>query len=341
MSAVFEAVKDYLTLRRALGYKLEAHGRLLPQFAEFLCQRQATVITTALALEWATQPADASVVWWHQRLAVARGFARYLQAADPRHEVPPVNLLPAKFRRAVPYLYSEADIEALMGAAREIRSPLNAATYETLIGLLSVTGMRISEAIALDRYDVELPERRLTVRRAKNGRSREVPLHPSTVNALERYARVRDELCPRPKDPSFLISSAGGRLHRGAVWQVFNRLRRRCGLDRESLGRHARIHDIRHTFVLRTLLAWYREERDVEAQLPLLSTMLGHVHPADTYWYFEGAPELLALACERLERTWEGLPTPAPANERAHLPLSWERSRRTRPSRRRQRKGRR
>jgi len=134
--------------------------------------------------------------------------------------------------------------------------------------------MRISEAIALDRCDVELPERRLTVRRAKNGRSREVPLHPSTVNALEGYGRVRDELCPRPKDPSFLISSAGGRLHRGAVWQVFNRLRRRCGLDRESLGRRARIHDIRHTFVLRTLLGWYREERDVEAQLPLLSTFL-------------------------------------------------------------------
>jgi len=292
-------------LRRALGYKLEAHGRLLPQFVEFLEQRDATVITTALALEWAIEPRDASVVWWHQRLAVVRGFARYLQASDSRHEVPAIDLLPAKFRRAVPYLYSEAEIEALMQAARRIRSPLKAATFETLIGLLSVTGMRISEAIGLDRSDVELEEGRLTVHRGKNGRSREVALHLTTARALDAYARVRDELCPRPRDPSFLITSTGMRLHRRTVWHEFDRLRRATGLDRESLGRQARIHDIRHSFVLRTLLGWYREERDVEAQLPLLSTFLGHVDPSDTYWYLEGAPELLALAAERLERTWE------------------------------------
>ena len=126
MSALSQAVTDYLALRRALGYKLEAHVRVLPQFVEFLEQRQATVITTALALAWATEPANGSVVWWHQRLAIVRGFARYLQASDPRHEVPHVNLLPAKFRRAVPYLYSEAEIESLMHAAGRIRSPLKA-----------------------------------------------------------------------------------------------------------------------------------------------------------------------------------------------------------------------
>jgi integrase/recombinase XerD len=305
MSALGEAVKEYLALRRALGYKLEAHGRLLPQFVEFLEQRQASVITTELALGWATEPAGGSVLWWHQRLAVVAGLARYLQASDPCHEVPAIDLLPAKFSRAVPYLYSEAEIEALMHAARGIRSPLKAATYQTLIGLLAVTGMRIGEAIALDRSDVELPEGRLTVRHAKNGRSREVALHRTTVTALDAYARVRDELCPRPKNPSFLISNAGTRLHKGTIWHEFDRLRRACGLDRETLGRQARMHDIRHSFVLRTLLGWYREERDVEAQLPLLATFLGHVHPSDTYWYFEGAPELLALAAERLEQSWE------------------------------------
>ena len=148
------------------------------------------MITTALALEWATEPAEGSVVWWHQRLAIAAGFARYLQASDPRHEVPAADLLPAKFRRAIPYLYSEAEIQALMHEARKIRSPLKAATYETLIGLLSVTGMRIGEAVALDRADVELVQHRLIVRHAKNGRSREVALHPSTVTALEAYARI-------------------------------------------------------------------------------------------------------------------------------------------------------
>lgn len=308
MSGLRQSVDDYLAVRRALGYKLKLHGRVLPQFVEFLGAQGASVITTSLALAWATQPEDASVVWWHQRLAIVRGFALYLRASDPRTEVPPADLLPAKFRRAVPYLYSEADVQTLMEAARKIRSPLKAATYETLIGVLAVTGMRVSEVIALDHSDVELPEGRLTVRHGKNGRSREVALHPSTVTALDAYARLRDELCPHPKDPSFLLSNAGTRLYYGTVWHEFDRLRRRSGLDRESLGRQARMHDLRHAFVLRTLLGWYREDGDVEAQLPLLATFLGHVDPSSTYWYFEAAPQLLALAAERLDRTWEKTP---------------------------------
>ncbi|MGB0095453.1 MAG: tyrosine-type recombinase/integrase [Solirubrobacteraceae bacterium] len=305
MSALRQSVDDYLQVRRVLGYKLTIHGRVLPQFVEFLEQRDATAITTSLALEFATQPQNTSIVWWHQRLAIVRGFARYLQAIDPRTEVPPVDLLPAKFRRATPYLYSEADVEALMGAARKIRSALKAATYETLIGLLAVTGMRIGEVIALDRGEVELPEGRLTVRHGKNGRSREVALHPSTVTALEAYACLRDELCPHPKAPSFLVTNASTRLDYGTVWHEFDHIRRRAGLDRESLGRQVRMHDLRHVFVLRTLLGWYREDTDVEAQLPLLAAFLGHVDPSSTYWYFEAAPQLLTLAAERLERTWE------------------------------------
>ncbi len=305
MSAVRQSVDDYLQVRRALGYKLTIHGRVLPRFVEFLEQRDAPAITTSLALEFATLPQDASVVWWHQRLAIVRGFALYMRAFDPDTEVPPADLLPAKFRRAIPYLYSEANIEALMQAAREIRSALKAATYETLIGLLSVTGMRIGDAIALNRDDVELREQRLTVRHGKNGRSREVAIHPSTVAALDAYDHVRDGLCPHPKDPSFLVSNAGTRLDYGTVWHEFDRLRRRAALDRESLGRQVRMHDLRHVFVLRTLLGWYRADTDVEAQLPLLATFLGHVDPSSTYWYFEAAPQLLALAAERLERTWE------------------------------------
>jgi integrase/recombinase XerD len=307
MTVLDHDVVDYLALRRALGYKLEMHGRLLPQFARFLQQREATVITTELALQWATLPTDGSPVWWHQRLAVVAAFARYLHASDPRHEIPPIDLLPAKFRRAIPYLYSEAEIAALMAAAHTIASPLKAATYETLIGLLSVTGMRIGEVIGLDRDDVLLSEARLTVRRGKNGRSREIALHPTTVLALEAYERVRDELCPPPKDPSFLVTTTGVRMNQGTIWHEFDRLRRATGLDRQTLGRQARVHDIRHSFVLRTLLGWYRDDVDVdvEAHLPLLSTFIGHVHPSDTYWYMQGAPELLASALERLERTWE------------------------------------
>lgn len=305
MSALAQAVNEYLQVRRVLGYKLEREGRELPRFVEFLEQHGAMVITTDLALAWAIQPADATRWYWSQRLTIVRGFARYMQAADPQTEVPPNDLLPAKKRRAVPYLYSESDIEALMCTARKIPQPLKSATIETIVGLLAVTGMRIGEAIALDRDDVELSEGRLTVRRDKSGRSREVALHPSTVRALVAYTRVRDELCPHPKDPSFLISATGVRLHRGTVNHEFDRLRRYCGLDYDTLGRAARIHDLRHTFVLRTLLNWYREGADVEAQLPLLSTFLGHVEPSTTYWYFEAAPQLLSLALERLERTWK------------------------------------
>ncbi|MGO9962731.1 MAG: tyrosine-type recombinase/integrase [Acidimicrobiales bacterium] len=307
MSVLGEAVTDYLELRRSLGYKLSAHHRLLPQFVEFLDQRHATVITTDLALEWATQPAG-SVVWWHQRLAVVAGFARYLQASDVRHQVPPVDLVPAKFRRAIPYLYSEADVVALMSAARAIPSPLKASTYETLIGLLSVTGMRIGEVIGLDRSDVALAERLLTVHHGKNGRSREVALHPTTVTALDTYAHLRDELCPRPIGASFLVTSTGRRLDTGTVWHTFDRLRRCCGLDRETLGRQARIHDFRHSFALGTLLSWYQQDLDVEACLPLLSTFLGHVDPSDTYWYLEAAPQLLALAAKRLDDIWDRQP---------------------------------
>jgi integrase len=306
MTALAQAVTEYLQLRRALGYKLEREGRELPRFVEFLERHGATVITTELALAWAIQPADATRRYWNQRLTIVRRFARHMQASDPRTEVPPSDLLPAKKRRAVPYLYSEADIEQLMQAARKIRPPLKSATIETVLGLLAVTGMRIGEVLALDRDDVELPEGRLTVRRDKNGKSREIALHPSTVIALVAYARVRDQLCRHPKDPSpFLISAAGRRLHRQTVGHEFERLRRWCGLDYDTLGRAARIHDLRHTFILRTLLNWYREDADVEAQLPLLSTFLGHVEPSTTYWYFQAAPRLLSLVAERLERTWE------------------------------------
>jgi len=342
MITLSQAVDDYLTMRRALGYKLTEHGRVLPQFVEFLQQQDASLITTELALQFATQPARARVTWWHQRLAMVRGFAIYLQAFDARHEVPPVNLLPAKFRRAVPYLFSEAEIEALMQAARSMRPSLRAATCEAVIGLLSVSGMRVSEACALDRADVELAEGRLTVRQAKNGRSREIPLHPSTVAALEAYARKRDELCPNPDDPAaFFLSGGGGRLTRHFVWDWFDQLRHATGLDRETLGRQARLHDVRHAFVLRTLLGWYREDADVESQLPRLSTVLGHVRPDDTYWYFEAAPELLALAAERLERSWEGLASPGPANAWAYpaSPRRRWRPRATRPRGPRLRKG--
>jgi integrase len=234
---------------------------------------------------------------------VVRGFARWLAAFDPATEVPPAGLLPARSRRADPYPYTDADIAALMAAARAIALPLKAATYETLIGLLAVTGMRVGEAIGLDRADLDQENAILTIRGAKFGKSRQVPLHPGTAGALDAYSSVRDRLCPRPASPALLISTAGTRLIYKNVHRKWLDLARQAGLRPRSARCRLRPHDLRHRFAVVTLLGWYRDGADVAAQLPRLSAYLGHASPADTYWYLTAAPELLALAASRIETT--------------------------------------
>jgi integrase len=210
-------------------------------------------------------------------------------------------VLPVRSRRAQPYPYTDGDIAALMRAARALPLPLMAATYETLIGLLTVTGMRVGEAIGADRADLELDRGVLVVRGAKFGKSREVPLHPSTVEALAAYSRLRDRLCPRPGTPSLFVSTAGTRLIYNNVHHRWLHLVRGAGLEPRSGRCRPRPHDLRHRFAVTTLVGWYRDGADVEARLPQLSTYLGHVAPSDTYWYLHAAPELLGLAARRLE----------------------------------------
>lgn len=301
MSALRQAAEDYLTVRRALGHKLKEHGRLLPDFVAYLEAEGASRVTTELAVAWATQPATSTPVWWAQRLTMARGFARHLKALDPVSEVPPPGLLPYRCHRVTPYLYSDADIVGLMAAARSLPSPQRAATYETLVALLAVTGMRASEAIRLDNDDVDWREGILTVWSSKFQKSRAIPVHPTTLAALARYARLRDELCPHPKAPSFFLSTTGTRLHISVLDRAFHDLVQRASLEQQG-QRQARPHDLRHRFAVRTLLDWYRAGVDVDAHMPLLSTFLGHSHPGDTYWYVSAVPELLFLAAERLER---------------------------------------
>jgi integrase len=296
------ALEDYLALRRSLGFKLERPGQLLADFTGYLETAGARTVTTELALAWATAPADADPAWWRARLAAIRPFARYLATLIPGTEVPPAGLLPGPVsRRAVPYLYSPAQITALTGAAGVIRSPLRAATYQTLIGLLAVTGMRAGEAIRLDRPDVDLPAGLLTVRESKFGKSRQLPLHATTTAALAGYAALRDRHHPRPATPAFFISLTGTRLIYQNVHRTFHKLARAAGLAPRSPRCRPRIHDLRHSFAVATLLSWYQDGGDVAARLPLLSAYLGHADPAGTYWYLTGTPELLALAAARLE----------------------------------------
>jgi integrase len=211
-------------------------------------------------------------------------------------------LLPWQECRAVPYIYSDEDITALMAAARALSPRLRAATYETLVGLLKVTGARVGELINLDREDVDWDEGVLVLRYTKFNKCRELALHSSTVEALKAYSRVRDELCPAPKSASFFVSTLGKRLVYVTVQQVFHCLVGSVGLKARSKSGLPRIHDARHTFACTTLVGWYRAGLDVEAQMPLLSTWMGHTNPDKTFWYISAVPELLALAAQRREQ---------------------------------------
>jgi len=298
--ALERALSEYLAVRRALGFKLTRDELLLTQFVAFVEESRAERLTAELALAWVTQPAAASPAWLAMRLAVVRGFTTWLQASDPSSEVAPTGWLPPR-RRTNPYLYSDDEIAALMAAARRARWPLSGATYETLIGLLAVTGLRVGEAIRLDRADVSLSEGLLTIRDSKFEKSRQVPLHPSTVAALRTYLRRRSTLSPRTDEAAFFVHPAGNRVHYEAVQAMFHRLTKRIGLNPRSANCRPTIHGLRHTFAVNTLVRWHRDGDDVGARLPVLSTWLGHVDPKSTYWYLTASPELMAVAAERLE----------------------------------------
>jgi len=239
---------------------------------------------------------------------MVRRFAQYCSAADPRTEVPPQGLLPARYVRRPPYLYSEEEIRHLLQAARRLPSQLglHPQTYSTLFGLLAVTGMRLSETLALDRQDVDLPQALITIRCAKGHKARWVPIHCSTVGVLAQYTALRDRLVPAPTTPSFFLCERGTRLSQWAVRPTFVQVSRQIGLRGPTENRGPRLHDLRHAFALRTLLHWYRSGVDVERHLPELATYLGHVHVSDTYWYLSAVPELLQLALQRVEPTIGG-----------------------------------
>src|SRR5215212_1317313 len=307
MSPLREALNDYLQVRRRLGFELKAHGRLLEGFVDLLERAGAQRITTELALAWAKLPVDARPHYWRQRLGIVRAFARYLAMIDPSSEVPAEDLLPATQRRVAPYIYSEAEIAALMEAARALTPPLHAASIETLIGLMATTGLRLGEALGLDRQDVDLTDGALHVR-ARQSKQREVPLHPTTTRALRDYARHRDGRWPAPSPPAFFLGTRAGRHAKSEFNRQFAKLIQTIGLEGAGERVRPRPHDLRHTMAVRTLLDWHHAGDDVDRRMPELSTFLGHADPESTYWYLEAAPELMALISRRLERVPEVLP---------------------------------
>jgi integrase len=297
-------VQDYLSTRRALGFKLAFPGQVLPSFAAYLEDAGASTLTAALAIDWAGLSQGMQPITLAHRLGAVRGFARYLQAIEPATEVPPHGIWPSTAPRPTPYLWSDSEIRALLAAAGELRPPLRAVTHETLFGLLAASGIRVGEALGLDREDVDLVDGVLTIRDSKFGRSRLVPLHPSTTDALKVYLARREQLRPNAPAATFFVTSAGSALRYGGVRATFNQITTTIGLRTATV--RPRIHDLRHRFAVRTLIEWHRAGVDIEARMPMLSNYLGHVNPSGTWWYLSAAPELMELAAARLGARFGG-----------------------------------
>jgi integrase/recombinase XerD len=306
MSALGDHAREYLRLRRALGHDLAEAHRLLPRFVAYLDTIGAATVTVEAALTWAQQPdalPGSSV--WARRMTAARGFARHMSGLDARTEIPPVGLVTFRQRRRPPFIYSAADIAALMAQVRQtIPTPLKAATVETLIGLLGATGMRVGEAIGFERRDVDWAEGLIIVRDSKFGKSRIVALQASTVDALGVYAQQRDRALPHPKSSKFFLSTAGTAVLPSDFGKAFRALLAVTGIG-AGAPRPPRVHDVRHSFAVNTLTGWYRDDGDVEARLAALATFLGHKDPTSTYWYLSAVPELLGAAAGRLEAAQE------------------------------------
>jgi integrase len=300
VSALAEHLEDYLRLRRALGFKLEPYRQRLLSFIAYLEAANAPAVTVELALTWARRSEAIKPITASYYLSTVRGFARYLHAIDPANEVPPSGLLAVPRRRPAPYLYSTDELTRVLELTRLLRPALRAATHKTLLGLLAATGMRIGEALALTGDNVDLVEGVLTIRHAKFDRMRLVPLHPSVTAALREYATTRDRLCPAPRVDRFFVSRTGRALRAEEVDDAFRAITARIGLCTDTV--RPRVHDLRHSFAVHTLIDWQRDGADIPALLPVLSTYLGHVEPANTYWYLSAVPELMRLAAAHLEQ---------------------------------------
>jgi integrase/recombinase XerD len=303
MNRLRDELNGYLTLRRGLGFKLRDHESALRKFVVFLQAHAAEFVTTHLALEWAQQPQQTSQSHRAHRLGMARDFARYLSARDRRTEVPPNDLLPGQVRRAQPYIYSTAQILRLIQAAAGLkpRDGLRPRTYYTLFGLLAVTGMRVGEVVALKDRDVDLSQGLLTVRQSKFNKTRILPIHSSSQEELRAYARCRDRLAPIRTTDRFFVSPRGTGLNYWIVRHAFIQISRHIGLRAPADRIGPRMHDLRHTFAVRTLTDWHRTGIDPEQRLPLLSAYLGHAKISDTYWYLTAIPELMDAVKTRLE----------------------------------------
>jgi integrase len=294
-------VHEYLAYRRQLGFKLRSTGDELVLFARYLDSiGHSGPLKNDIAIEWARSARGASRQYWATRLAAVRAFASHLYGIDPANEVPPTHALGRRFTRPNPHIYTPAEIRELLGATRHLKpiDKLPPYTYRIFFGLLAVTGMRCGEALRLRRHHVDLKSGRLFIENAKLGKSRVLPLHPSTIAALGEYAARRDSHFPHGvKSDAFFLSRRATELTYQRVTCTFREVRRTLGWTRR--WPLPRVHDLRHTFAVRNLIRWCEAGEDVDNKIAALTTCLGHVHVTSTYWYFTAVPELMAIAGQR------------------------------------------
>jgi integrase len=276
-----------------LGYQLYREGRQLHNFARYADRTgHRGPLTATLALRWATLPGEADPAYRARRLDIVRVFARHQSVLEPATQIPPRHVLGPAFRRKVPHLFSARQLRLLLQRARRLSGQLRPLTYRTLLGLLACTGLRISEALALAVEDVDLAHGVLTVRLSKFLHTRQVPLHPSALAPLRRYARHRHRVLPQAQ--SFFVSDQGQALRYGAVNAVFTGLCR--GFVPINGRRRVRLHELRHTFACQVLLRWQRSRQGVAGRVTILARYLGHIEVRDTYWYLTAVPQLLKQA---------------------------------------------
>lgn len=298
-------VEEYLELRRGLGFAADGLRWHLRDFARYADRIGHTgPITVALAAAWAAGSSAGDPARTERRLRPVRAFARHRAAFDPDTEIPPAGLLGCLPRHPSPHIYTDEEIVALIRACRSLRprDGLRPATYAAFFSLLAATGMRLSEARRLERRDVDLTAGLLTVRAGKFRKSRLVPLHPTAVEGLARYAARRDALRLVPRSDHFFRTERTPALSRDAVEKTFARLREILGWTGVGRARRPRIHDLRHTLAARSLLDAYARGHDIDRHVHALSVYLGHAKVSDTYWYLSAVPELMAVTSRRFEQ---------------------------------------
>lgn len=301
--------KQYVTLRRHLGYQIRAEGGLLLKFAAWADRiGHRGPLTIDLALRWVRLTQKATPLHWARRMEVVRCFARHLALLDPRTQIPPKRLLGQAHCRRTPYIYTTHQIQQLLACAGELapHGGLRPMTYRALLGLLACSGLRISEALNLRRKDVDFAQGLLRIGPSKFFPSRTLPLHPTAASALQRYANFRDHYHPLADADAFFLSEQGQALAYKTVGKTFRKIRQRQGWVTGPAQRDPRLHDLRHTFACRNLLRWYRQGRTIDNAILNLSNYLGHRKVTDTYWYLTGIPELLAVAGQRFEQSVAG-----------------------------------